>query len=74
MEECLPAGLQAPTLTFWCILISSLFLDFGYPPNCHSPSYLVLSLIPAPNGDLFVKNLGTDRQWEVRLNHSPLLP
>lgn len=50
MEECLSAGLQGPHPYLLVHCFSSLLLDFGYPPNCHIPSYLVLfpSLVLAP--------------------------
>lgn len=44
-------GCRASTLPhppFWYILVSSLLLDFGCPPSCHIPSYLVLSPSPSP--------------------------
>lgn len=49
MEECLSAGLQGlypHLLVHSCV--SSLLLDFGCPPSCHIPSYLVLSPSPSP--------------------------
>lgn len=35
-------GCRAPTPTSWCILVSTLLLDFGYPPNLPHP------ILPSP--------------------------
>lgn len=48
MDECLSAGLQGPHPHLPVHSCVSFLLDFGYPSNCHIPSYLVLSPSSSP--------------------------